>query len=102
MCCRNTNFTDAFSGEDLVPEQEDETEAGGAGLPRSPGFTGDAPASAPRSVSPQHGRTATPLPRDRPSLLPTPRPADGPPATVNSSSPDTESTFLLNMSARRL
>lgn len=84
-----------LSGEDLVPEQEDEAEAGGAGLPRSPSPTGDVPASAPGSV-PQHGRTATPLSRYGPGLLPAPRPAAGPPAAdAPSSSSDPQPTFLL-------
>lgn len=44
-----------FLGEDLVSEQENEAETGGAGLP-PPSPIGDVPASAPGAV-PQHGRT---------------------------------------------
>lgn len=87
-----------LSGEDLVPEQEDEAEEGGAGLPRSPSPTGDVPASAPGSV-PKHGRTATSLPRYRPGLLPAPRPTAGPPAadapSPPSSSRDPQPALLL-------
>lgn len=84
----------SIPGEDLVPKQEDEAEAGGARLPRSPSPTGDVPASAPGSVSPRHGCTATPLHRHRPGLLPVPHSAAGPSAAAASSSP-TQPTFLL-------
>lgn len=75
-----------LSGTNLVSEQEDEAETGGSGLPRASGSTGDVPVSAPGSV-PQHGRTATPIPCERPGLLPAPHPADGLPAADAPSSP---------------
>lgn len=92
----------ALSGEDLVSEQEDEAETGGAGLPRPSSPTGDVPGFAPGSV-PRHGWTATPLLPGRPGLLPAPRPAAGPPAAADAPSPppachDPQHTLLLKNS----
>lgn len=92
-------------GENLVSEQEDEVETGGAGLSRPPSFTGDVSAVTPGSI-PQHGRSANPLPGECPGLLPATRAADGASAadarSSRSSSYDAKPTLLLKKLQKRL
>lgn len=80
------------TGENLVPEQEDEAEARGAGLPLTTSSTGDVPALTPVPV-PSSRRTATSLSRGRSGFLPAACSED---ASPTSSTPaDTPSTPIL-------
>lgn len=69
-------------GEDLVPEQKDETEAGSTGLLCPSGDTAHVP--APRGSLPRgHRPTSAARPCSSPGLLCTSRPADGLPAALS-------------------
>lgn len=84
-------------GENLVSEQEDEGETGGAGLSPSTSLYRRVPAAAAGAL-PQRGRTARRLPGELPGLLPAPRAADGAPAADARSPPssyDAKPTLLL-------
>lgn len=74
-----------LSGEDLVSEQEDEVEKGGAGLPRSSNAPRDVSVTSPGSV-PQPGWTAPPVLPPQPAVLPGPRPTARPAAADRLSS----------------
>lgn len=85
MCCGSERVL-LSAGQNLVPEPEDEAEAGDAGLLRCGGPAGDVPAAARGPVP------APPLPPPRRTArLPAECPADGP-----SAAPDTPAVLLLN------
>lgn len=83
------------AGPNLVSEQEDEAETGGAGLLCCRRPAGGVPAAVPGPVpAPQLGRPAALLPGHTTGLLPAECPADGP--SERPSPPETPALLLLN------